>query len=152
MKDLKLGIASDHAGFPTGSYLSDQVTTLNGSTSSLETAISDTVLYLYDKENFQKVNSALSVKYMCPECGAASSQSNKKGSCSSCKATWDFPTGNHVWSYKWNGGKTTEFSLEFNEDNLATKEQILALLNNALLRLTDKKVEGFFLFSLDFYL
>ena len=113
--------------FPTGDYISTRKSALEAKKAPLQTAVTNTVRYLYDYDNFKKINSTISVDYKCPYCGVASKKDEQ--SCTSCKEKWSFETGNQVWTVKWNDGAAKTVTPAYNKDKLATVDDVLNTLN-----------------------
>ena len=142
-KDIQVYQFKDEkTGFPTGKYiadkkqvLEDQLKTSGGYT--LNDAVKEAVRYLYDRDNFQKINSDISVDYKCPECKAASKKDET--SCGSCKASWKIKTANQVWKTKWGNGQEKTVTPAFSANKKATIDDVLNAYNKVRSKLDQIK-------------
>lgn len=128
--------ANGVTGFPTGSYLTDQGSTMasNANKWKDEAIVKDTVKYLYRNSKFKnlltgagKLQYEIILEYLCPDCDTACAEN--KTSCTSCGATLNKDYKYHQWKLTWQGS-TSVVTSTYSEDNPASADDVLTCLNN----------------------
>lgn len=130
--------ANGVTGFPTGSYLTDQGSTMasNANLWKNNDIVEDTVKYLYRYNSFKnlltgagKLQYEIKLEYKCPDCDTACAET--KTSCTSCGTALSKDLEHQVWKLTWQG-TTSTVNPAYSEDDPATADNVLECLNAVL--------------------
>lgn len=130
--------AKSNTGFPTGSYLTDQETTMeiNADRWSNDEIVDKTVKYLYRWNDFKSLLTGTSqlqyeikLQYICSDCGHECSDTATQ--CSSCKKELVKDLDHQQWKLTWQGS-TQVVKPIYTKDEPATADNVLEWLNAVL--------------------
>lgn len=130
--------ANDATGFPTGSYLTDQGSTMasNANLWKNNDIVEDTVKYLYRYSSFEnlltgegKLQYEIILEYLCPDCNTACAEN--KTACTSCGTALSKDLEHQQWKITWQGSTST-VNPAYSESDPATAVEVLECLNAVL--------------------
>ena len=130
--------ANGVTGFPTGSYLTDQGTTMSSNANLWKNndIVEDTVKYLYRYNSFKnlltgagKLQYEIILEYKCPDCDTACAET--KTSCTSCGTALSKDLEHQQWKITWQGSTST-VNPAYSESDPATADEVIECLNAVL--------------------